>query len=71
MREVALLQYHHGVPDVPAPEVQPLIIKIESFQHKCVIIKRLLHPEQLKQKMVTILVEQLFKNSALYEHIYL
>ena len=43
------------------------IIDIDSFDHKCVIIKGLLQSEQLK-KMVMIGVDQSLINSALHEH---
>ena len=41
---------------------------IDSFEHECVILKGLIHSERLKQHMVTIVVDQLLSNSALYEH---
>ena len=34
------------------------ILDIEEFEHKCVIIKGLLHSEKLKQHIVTIGVDQ-------------
>ena len=39
-------------------KVIDLFIEIVSFEHKYVIIKGLLHSEQLKQHMVTIGVDQ-------------
>ena len=41
---------------------------IDSFEHKCVIIKWLLQSERLKENMVTIGVDKSLSNSSLYEH---
>ena len=46
-----------------------LIIGIESFEQQCVIIKGLLHSDQLKQHMVTIGIDKVLSNCAMYEHI--
>ena len=35
-------------------KVIDLILEIESFEQKCVVIKGLLHSDRLKQHMVTI-----------------
>ena len=45
-----------------------LIIGIESFEKKCVIIKGLFQSDQLKQHMVTIGIDQLLSNCAMYEN---
>ena len=42
---------------------------IGSFEQKYVIIRGVLHPEQMKQHMFTILVDQSVSYSDLYEHI--
>ena len=44
------------------------ILWIEAFQYKCVFLKGLLYYEPLKQHVVTTGLEQLFSNSAFYEH---
>ena len=44
------------------------IIYIDSFYHQCVVIKGLLHSEQLNQHMIIIGVDQSLSNSAFYEH---
>ena len=46
-----------------------LVFDIESFEQKCVVIKVLLWPYQLKKHMVTIVIDQLLSNGAMYEHI--
>ena len=45
-----------------------LIIGIEYFEKKCVIIKGLLQSDQLKQHMVTIGIYQSLSNSEMYQH---
>ena len=47
-------------------KVIDLIIEIESFKNKCVIIKELLQSERLKNYMVTIGFDQSLSNSAMY-----
>ena len=44
------------------------IIEVEPFEQKCVVLKGLLQSERLKQHMITIGVDQLLSNVALYEH---
>ena len=48
-------------------KVIDLILKIESFEQRCVIIKGLFQSVQLKQHIVTIGIYQLLSNSAIYE----
>ena len=45
-----------------------LIIEIESFEKKCVILKGLLQSDQLKQYMVNIGIDQSLSNCAMYEN---
>ena len=45
------------------------ILYIDSFDQKCVIIKKLLQSELLKQHMVNIGAYQSLNTSDLYEHI--
>ena len=45
-----------------------LILEIELFDHKCVIIKGLLQSDRLKQHMVSIGADQSLSSSAMYEH---
>ena len=44
-----------------------MILGIESFEKKYVILKGLFQSDQLEQHMVTIGIDQLLSNSALYE----
>ena len=44
------------------------ILRVESFEKKYVIIEYLLHSKQLKQYMVTIVVDQSLSNIAMYEN---
>ena len=46
-----------------------LILEIQSFYQKCVIIKGLLNSEQMYQQMVTVGADQSSITSAIYEHI--
>ena len=45
-----------------------LIIDIESFEQKCVILRGLLQSYQPKQYMVTIGIDQSLSNSTMYSH---
>ena len=47
-----------------------LVIDIECEQQR-VILKGLLQSDRLKKHMVTIGIDQLLSNCAMYEHIYL
>ena len=48
-----------------------LILDTESFEQKCVILKGLFRSDRLKQKIVTIGIDQYLSKSAMYGHIFL
>ena len=50
-------------------KVNDTILTIDSFEHRCIIPKRLIHSEQLKQHIVIFGMEQFLSNSALYGNI--
>ena len=47
------------------------IFEIDSFEQQCLIIKGLLHYEQMKKHMVAIGIDKSLSNSALYERRFL
>ena len=45
------------------------VLLIDTFEHKCFVLKGILQSSHIKYQMKTIGIDQILRNSALFEHI--